>query len=81
MFIDTFAIMFITKTAQLKVENSAQITFRLSPVSFCTPQNKLKNCENPIYQKKVLNNFFLVFPVFVNMTFLISGKLKKNLIY
>ncbi len=31
------AIALITKTAYLKVENSAETTFRLSPVSFCAP--------------------------------------------
>jgi hypothetical protein len=29
----------MTKTAQLKVENLAQTTFRLSPVSFCAPRS------------------------------------------
>jgi hypothetical protein len=31
------AIALITKTAKLKVENLAQITFGFSPVDFCTP--------------------------------------------
>jgi hypothetical protein len=32
------AVTVIIKTAKLKVENSAQTTFRLSPVSFCAPR-------------------------------------------
>ncbi len=30
-------MVFLTKTAKLKVENSARTTFRLSPVCFCAP--------------------------------------------
>jgi len=32
------AVAFIIKTAKLKVENSAQTTFRFSPISFFTPR-------------------------------------------
>ncbi len=33
----------IFKTAQLKVENSAQTSFRFSPISFCAPRFKVSN--------------------------------------
>jgi hypothetical protein len=32
--------MHIIKTAKLKVENSAQTSFKFSPVSFCAPKTE-----------------------------------------
>ncbi len=38
------AVVLIIKTAKLKVENSAQTTFRFSPVSFCTLRSSYLRC-------------------------------------
>jgi thioredoxin-related protein len=43
------------KTAYLKVENQAQINFRISPVSFHTPQCSL--CEDTTVSLKHLKRF------------------------
>ncbi len=46
------AITLTTKTAQLKVENSAQIAFWFSLVGSCTPHS----CNHPQYQKTCLKS-------------------------
>jgi len=40
------AVALRTKTAQLKVENSARTTFRFSPVGFCAPRICSNNGES-----------------------------------
>jgi hypothetical protein len=37
------------KTAQLKAENSAQITFWFSPISFCVPRHKHRHHWQPTH--------------------------------
>ncbi len=50
----------LTLQQKLKVENSAQTTFRLTPAVFCAPQTNQPNLKAGFIDNKVIHKIFKI---------------------